>query len=118
MKCETCGGSGWMSEPPISSTSGYMTGVCKPCKGTGKHPEDKIKEYQCSDNPDEVIVRIEPEEEVLKPCPFCGKLPRWIRSYSKTRLYHECETVRISMSWGKKKDLLKQWNTRTGETNE
>jgi hypothetical protein len=49
----------------------------------------------------------------LKPCQHCGKSPVWIRSYSKWRLQHECDVVRIIMSWGKKSELADKWNTRT-----
>lgn len=48
----------------------------------------------------------------LKPCPFCGKVPQFVRSYSKIRLDHTCDVIRINMSWDKKADLISKWNNR------
>jgi len=51
----------------------------------------------------------------LKPCPFCGGLPKISKHYKEEMytLLHRCQIAGIiSFDWGNKERHEKAWNTR------
>lgn len=57
--------------------------------------------------------------ERLKPCPFCGKVPKIILSDSKFHIIRcqneKCPASCVSVMDKSIKKLVKRWNSRTDE---
>jgi len=51
----------------------------------------------------------------LKPCPFCGEIPKLSKHYKEERwqMIHRCKVMGpIVIDWNYEDKIIEQWNTR------
>lgn len=87
---------------------------CDDCenKGNCKDKADNPLFYGCTSG--------KPSNPIIKPCPFCGKIPSTISTHCKEtgyngfHLYHDCDVLGMVSTYTKdtEEKAIKVWNKR------